>query len=75
MLVSESVENALQLLMAEYLENPTLLLTVGETAELLELDRTTALTVLQALEDSAFLELSPEGQFRLAHDRLATNQR
>ncbi len=75
MLVSESVENALQLLMAEYLDTPTLLLTVGETAELLELDRTTALTVLQALEDSAFLELSPEGQFRLAHDRLATNQR
>ncbi len=75
MLVSESVENALQLLMAEYLDTPTLLLTVGETAELLELDRTTALTVLQALEDSDFLELTPEGQFRLAHDRLATNQR
>ncbi len=75
MLASSQIEDALQLLMAEYLENPTLLLTVGETAELLELDRTTALTVLQALEDSAFLELSPEGQFRLAHDRLATNQR
>ena len=27
------------------------------------------MTVLQVLEDSAFLELTPDGQFRLAHDR------
>ena len=72
---SDPVEDAVQLLRAEYLEDPTLLLTPGETAELLELDRATALAVLQTLEDSAFLELTPEGQFRLAHDRLATNQR
>ena len=75
MLVSDQVENALQLLRAEYLETPTLLLTPGETAELLDLDRTTALTVLQALENSAFLELTHDGQFRLAHNRRATNQR
>ena len=65
----------MQLLRAEYLETPNLLLTPGETAELLELDRTTALAVLQALEDSAFLELTHDGQFRLTHDRRAANQR
>ena len=75
MLVSDQLENASQLLRAEYLETPNLLLTPGETAELLDLDRATALAVLQALEDSAFLELAPEGQFRLAHDRLAINRR
>ena len=75
MLVSDQIENASQLLRAEYLETPNLLLTPGETAELLELDCAAALAVLQALEDAAFLELTPEGQFRLAHDRLATNRR
>ena len=71
---SDPVEDAVQLLRAEYLDTPNLLLTPGEVAELLELDRATALAVLQTLEDSAFLELTPEGQFRLAHG-LATSQR
>ena len=75
MLVSDQLEDAPQLLRAEYLETPTLCLTPGEVAELLGLDRPTALTVLQALEDSDFLELTPDGQFRLTHDRRATNQR
>ncbi len=75
MLASDQIETTSQLLRAEYLETPNLLLTPGETAELLELDRATALAVLQALENSAFLELTPEGQFRLAHDRLAINRR
>jgi DNA-binding IclR family transcriptional regulator len=75
MLVSDQIEDAVWLLRVEYLETPNLRLTPGETAELLDLDRATALTVLQALEDSAFLELTPEGQFRLAHDRRAANQR
>ncbi len=75
MLVSDHIENAAQLLRAEYLETQNLLLTPGEAAELLDLDRATALTVLQALEDSAFLELTTDGQFRLAHDRRAANQR
>ena len=35
-----------------------------EVAELLGLDRATALTVLQTLEDSDFLKLTPDGQFR-----------
>ena len=75
MLLSDRIEDAVQLLRAEYLETPNLLLTPGEVAELLELDRATASAVLQALEDSAFLELTPDGQFRLAHDRRVTNQR
>ena len=75
MLVSDQVDNAAQLLRAEYLEDPALCLTPGQVAELLGLDRATALTVLQALESSDFLELTPDGQFRLAHDRRAVNQR
>ena len=75
MLVSDHVDDAVQLLRAEYLEDPALCLTPGEVAELLGLDRPTALTVLQALEDSDFLELTPDGPFRLAHDRRAANQR
>ena len=75
MIEADIVEDAAQLLRAEYLEDPALRLSPGEAAELLDLDRATALTVLQALEDSDFLELTREGQFRLAHDRLATNQR
>ncbi len=75
MLVSDHVENATQLLRAEYLEDPGLCLTPGEVAALLELDRATALTVLQTLEDADFLELTPEGQFRLTHDRHAAIHR
>ena len=75
MLASERIEDALQLLRAEYLETPNLLLTPGEVAELLELDRTAAMAIVQALEDSGFLELTPDGQFGLTHDRLASNHR
>ena len=75
MLLSDQVDNATQLLRAEYLEDPTLCLTPGEVAELLGLDRATAVTVLQTLEDSDFLQLSHDGQFCLAHDRLAASQR
>ncbi len=75
MLVSDQIEDAVWLLRVEYLETPNLLLTPGEAAELLEIDRATALAVLQALESSAFLELTPDGQFGLTHDRLASNHR
>ena len=42
---SERVDAALALLRAEYLETPTLLLTVGQAAELLDLTRTAAVAV------------------------------
>ena len=72
---SQRIEDALQLLRAEFLDQPHLCLTSVDVEGLLDLDLDTAEAILQALKDSAFLELTPEGQFRLAHDRLATNQR
>ncbi len=66
---SERIDAALALLRAEYLETPTLLLTVGEAAELLDLTRTAALAVLQALENSGFLALTPDGRFGRPADR------
>ena len=45
-MLSERIKAALALLLAEYLETPTLLLTVGEAAELLDLTRTAAVAVL-----------------------------
>ena len=51
------------LLRAEYLNTPTLLLTAGDVANMLDLDRVTALAALEALEDSGFLELTPAGLF------------
>ena len=66
---SERVDAALTSLRTEYLETPTLLLTVGEAAELLDLTRTAALAVLQALENSGFLALTPDGRFGRPPDR------
>ena len=68
-MLSERVDAALALLRAEYLETPTLLLTVGEAAELLDLTRTAAVAVLQALENSGFLALTPDGRFGRSPDR------
>ena len=67
---SDNIEDALLLLRAEYLETPNLLMTTGEAAELLDLNRTTAVAVLQALEDSGFLVLTPDGRFGCSPDRL-----
>ena len=67
---SERIDAALALLRAEYLETPTLLLTVGEAAELLDLTRTQAVAILQAVEDSGFLALTPDGRFGRSPDRL-----
>ena len=66
---SEHIEAALELVRAEYLDTPTLLLTRGEVAELLDLDRATALAALQALEESGFLELTPDGLFGRSAER------
>ena len=67
---SDNIEDALLLLRAEYLETPNLLMTTGEAAELLDLNRTTAVAVMQALEDSGFLVLTPDGRFGRSPDRL-----
>ena len=66
---SERVETALELLRAEYLKTPTLLLNTGEAAELLDLTRPAAVAVLQTLEDSGFLALTPDGRFGRSPDR------
>lgn len=65
-LASERIDIASQLLRSEYLARPDLLLTPGETAEILELDRGTSVTILQALVESGFLRLSHDGRFGLA---------
>ena len=69
MLSPEPIAAVLELLRAEYLDNPTLLLTPGDVAELLDLERATALTALQTLEDAGFLELTPDGLFGRSADR------
>ncbi len=70
-MASQPIEDALQLLRAEYLEMPDLALTPSQVAALLDLDGVTAAAVLQALEDSRFLERTPNGRFIHAqrHDR------
>ena len=70
---SKHIENAVQLLRAQYLETPNLLLTPGEAADLVELDRQTAVAALQALEDSGFLVLTTEGCFSLASEPTSTS--
>ncbi len=72
---SERIEIALQLLRSEYLATPDLLLTPGETSEILELDRGTSVTILQALEESGFLRLSHDGRFGLATSLPSTTTR
>ncbi len=62
-MVSQPIEDALQLLRAEYLDWPDLALTPSQVASLLDLDGVTAAAVLQALEDSGFLERTPAGRF------------
>ena len=68
MSLSEHIENAIQLLRTQFLETPHLLLTPGEAATRTELDRTTAMAALQALEDSGFLVLTSDGCFSMADD-------
>ncbi len=65
-MASQRIEDALQLLRAEYLDMPGLSLTPVEVEGLLDLDPPTAETILQALEDSRFLERTPDGRFALA---------
>ena len=62
-MASQSIEDAVQLLRAEYLEMRDLALTPSQVAALLELDGVTAAAVLQTLEESRFLERTPNGRF------------
>ena len=62
-MASQPIEDAVQLLRAEYLEMPDLALTPSQVATLLDLDGVTTAAVLQALEDSRFLERTPNGRF------------
>jgi len=60
---AQPVEDAVQLLRIEYLEIPGLALMRSDVVALLDLDDVTAAAVLQALEDSGFLERAPTGRF------------
>ena len=62
-----SIEDAVQLLRAEYLDWPDLALTPSQVASLLDLDGVTAAAVLHALEDAGFLERAPNGAFIYPH--------
>ena len=62
-MASQPIEDAVQLLRVEYLEMPHLALTPSQVAALLDLDGVTAAAVLHALEDSRFLERTPNGRF------------
>ncbi len=77
-MASQHIEDALQLLRAEFLDSPGLCLTSVNVEGLVDLDRDTAEAILQALEDSHFLTHSPGGRFVLAshHDHgVANNHR
>ena len=71
------IEDALQLLRAEYLDRPHLALTPAEGARLVRVDRPTARILLEALEGSRFLERTRDGRFTRVqrrsdvHDRAA----
>ena len=62
-MVSQPIEDAVELLRVEYLEMPDLALTPSQVAALLDLDGVTTAAVLRALEESRFLERTPTGRF------------
>ena len=66
-MASQPIEDAVELLRVEYLEMPDLALTPSQVAALLDLDGVTAAAVLRALEESRFLERTPNGRFIHAH--------
>ena len=63
---TKELKGAIWDLRAQYLESPELLLTPGQAADMTDLDRTTAIAALQALEASGFLVLTSDGCFSLA---------
>ncbi len=62
-MVSQPIEDAVELLRVEYLEMPDLALTPSQVAAHLDLDGVNAAAVLRALEDTRFLERTPNGRF------------
>ena len=66
-MASQPIEDAVQLLRVEYLEMPDLALTPSQVAALLDLDGVTTAAVLRALEESRFLERTPNGLFIHSH--------
>jgi hypothetical protein len=61
-----TVEDGVELLRAEYFDSPHLTLSALEVGRLLELDRETTVSVLDASVQSGFLERSADGEFVLA---------
>ena len=61
--MSQPIKDAVEPLRVEYLEMPDLALTPSQVAALLDLDGVTTAAVLRALEDSRFLERTPNGRF------------
>ncbi len=77
-MASQHIEDALELLRAEFLDQPDLCLTSVDVERLLALDLDTAEALLQALENSPFLTHSPGERFVLAPHRdrgVATHHR
>lgn len=68
------IEDALERLRSEFLDMPSLSLTPGEVARILNVDPPTARGILQALEESHFLIRTRDGRFaRVApHSELRT---
>ena len=62
-MASQPIEDALELLRAEYLDWPDPALTPSQVAALLDLDGVTAAAVLHTLEDSRFLGRTRNGRF------------
>ena len=62
-MVPRRLEDPLQRLRSEYLAMPMLSLTPGEVARVVNVDPSTARDLLQALNESHFLECTREGRF------------
>ena len=65
-MATHRIEDALQQLRSEYQEMPRLSLTPGEVARIVNVDPRTARVLLDALEDSHFLQRTRDGRFTRA---------
>ena len=69
-MAAHHIEDALERLRSEFLAIPSLSLTPGEVARILNVDPPTAWGVLQALETSHFVERTRDGRFALLVARI-----